>query len=84
MEKIMKTAEELNALKEEIETLSKKLAELTEEELAQVTGGLEYKITFKSIGVFVSQPDIDKDLKPEQVLQTYGRGSDKNAKVILK
>ena len=36
----MKTKEELNALKEEVETVSKKLHELTEEELAQVTGGL--------------------------------------------
>ena len=35
----MKTKEELNALKEEVETLNKKLAELTEEELGQVTGG---------------------------------------------
>ena len=35
----MKTKEELNALKEEVETLNKKLAELTEEELEQVTGG---------------------------------------------
>ena len=35
----MKTKEELNALKQEIETLNKKLAELTDEELAQVTGG---------------------------------------------
>ena len=35
----MKTKEELNALKEEVETLNKKLLELTEEELAQVTGG---------------------------------------------
>lgn len=35
----MKTNEELNALKEEVETLNKKLAELTEEELEQVTGG---------------------------------------------
>lgn len=35
----MKTKEELNAIKEEIETLNKKLAELTEEELEQVTGG---------------------------------------------
>ena len=34
-----KTQEELNALKEEVETLNKKLHELTEEELAQVTGG---------------------------------------------
>ena len=36
----MKTEEELNALKEEVETLSKKLCELNEEELAQVTGGV--------------------------------------------
>ena len=36
----MKTKEELNALKEEVETLNKKLAELTDEELAQVSGGL--------------------------------------------
>ena len=35
----MKTKEELNALKEEVETLSKKLHELTDEELAQVSGG---------------------------------------------
>ena len=35
----MKTKEELNALKEEVEALNKKLAELTEEELAQVIGG---------------------------------------------
>ena len=36
----MKTKEELNALKEEVETVSKKLHKLTEEELAQVTGGI--------------------------------------------
>ena len=35
----MKTKEELNTLKEEVEALNKKLAELTEEELAQVSGG---------------------------------------------
>ena len=35
----MKTKEELNALKEEVEALNRKLHELTEEELAQVTGG---------------------------------------------
>ena len=37
----MKTKEELNALKEEVETLNKKLCELTEEELEQVLGGFE-------------------------------------------
>ena len=35
----MKTKEELNALKEEVETVNEKLHELTKEELAQVTGG---------------------------------------------
>ena len=35
----MKTKEELNALKNDVETLNKKLHELTEEELKQVSGG---------------------------------------------
>ena len=35
----MKTTEELNALKEEVEALNKKLAELTVEELTLVTDG---------------------------------------------
>ena len=35
----MKTKEELNAIKEDVETLNNKLNELTEEELAQVSGG---------------------------------------------
>ena len=39
-----KTQEELNTIKEEINTLNKKLAELTEEELAQVTGGADLNI----------------------------------------
>ena len=34
-----KTKEELDALKEEVETVNKKLHELTPEELEQVTGG---------------------------------------------
>ena len=41
----MKTKEELNALKEEVEILNKKLAELTDEELAQVSGGGVVEIT---------------------------------------
>lgn len=35
----MKTKEELDALKEEVAILNKKLNELTDEELAQVSGG---------------------------------------------
>ena len=39
----MKTKEELNALKEEDETLSRKLRKLTVEEFEQIAGGVEYK-----------------------------------------
>ena len=35
----MKTKEELNELREEVETLNRKLDELTDEELSQVAGG---------------------------------------------
>ena len=35
----MKIKEELNAIKKEVETLNKKLTELTEKELTQVSGG---------------------------------------------
>ena len=41
----MKTKEELNALKEEVENLNEKLRELTEEELAEVCGGAENNST---------------------------------------
>ena len=47
----MKTKEELNALKEEVETVSKKLHELTEEELEQVTGGIFNPADIESMGV---------------------------------
>ena len=42
----MKTKEELNALKEEAEALNKKLHELTEEELQEVSGGLYLAVGF--------------------------------------
>ena len=40
----MKTKEELNALKEEVETLNQKLAELTDEDLAQISAGYDTPI----------------------------------------
>ena len=50
----MKTKEELNALKEEVEALNKKLHELTEEELKQVTGGVgvppEFVLEYPAFG----------------------------------
>ena len=48
----MKSKEELNALKEEVEQLSKKLAELSDEELQQVAGGRGPDI------------DLEPDLEP--------------------
>ena len=41
-----KSKEELNSLKEEVETLNNKLAELNEEELEQVFGGVDGKSRF--------------------------------------
>ena len=55
----MKSKEELNALKEEVETLSRKLAELTEEELAQVTGGITNFLT-------AAGTNIDRDISFEK------------------
>ena len=37
----MKTKKELNALKEEVKSVNEEMRELTEEELAQVSGGLD-------------------------------------------
>ena len=49
----MKTKEELNALKEEVEALRKKLMDLSEEDLAEFSGGLipEMVGPVKDVGV---------------------------------
>ena len=45
----MKSKEELNAIKEEIEAVDKKLAELSDEELKQISGGTYHDtVYFKS------------------------------------
>ena len=64
-----KTKEELNAIKEEIETLNKKLHELTEEELAQVTGGVlpgYIKPDIERSGVELVDPLIDQQSLSER------------------
>ena len=48
-ENAVKSKEELKALKEEVETLNQKLAELTDEELAQVSGGYALDILGTSL-----------------------------------
>lgn len=58
----MKTKEELNALKEEVETLNKKLAELSEEELMLVTGGTYYGgICGENNGTIIDNSYISSD-----------------------
>ena len=58
----MKTKEELNALKEEVEAVNEKLAELTEEEIAQVSGGL--------VPVFTGKPGIERvDTRPKSFIR---------------
>lgn len=53
----MKTAEELNELKAEAKSVSKKLAELTDEELEQVTGGM-MPVLFASVFRDVIRPGV--------------------------
>ena len=58
----MKTKEELNALKEEIDVLNKKLADLTEEELGQVIGGLAPgRLYWKKNGILNQNKDTGAD-----------------------
>ena len=61
----MKTKEELNALKEEVEAVNKKLAELTDEELAQVTGGVDGLL---NVDVVPTAPD--SSVYPNRPLET--------------
>ena len=56
----MKTKEELSALKEEVETLNKKLHELTDEELEQVTGGQYSGTTYGGSTTYGSGITYDK------------------------
>ena len=65
----MKTKEELNALKEEVETVNKKLAELTDEELAQVSGGETACIcsageVFFTGGIYLAHVNATGEIKP--------------------
>ena len=43
-----KTKKELDTLKEEVEAVNEKLAELTPEELKEVTGGATYRNMFEN------------------------------------
>ena len=62
----MKTKEELNALKNEVETVNKKLTALSDEELAQVSGGSDDIVDFTSkvyetVTITLKQAEEEKD-----------------------
>ena len=59
----MKTKEELCALKEEVENVNKKLAELTEEELVQVSGGKFLRPDFLVLPV-IESPVLGATVSP--------------------
>ena len=54
-----KTKEELNKIKEEVEAVNEKLQELTEEEIAQVNGGVKHRGLIK-YGAPVIEPAVQQ------------------------
>ena len=65
----MKSKEELNALKKEIEDLNEKCRELTEEELKEVTGGVTAEYIYMPL-VSIIQPIINSsDIASMKVLK---------------
>ena len=69
----MKTKEELNVLKEDVETINKKLTELTEEELAQLSGGnIEQDIKNMAKQYFQLDKEGFHD-KAKEYLKRFGR-----------
>ena len=61
----MKTKEELNALKEEVEKLNKKLAELSDEELEQVSGGAYIKDIYDQVTYDLYYPGKNEEYNTE-------------------
>ena len=78
----MKT-EELNAQKEEVETLNKKLHELTDEELAQVSGGVLRYETADGSEKSRSGKDTGKDPGKTENKKNTGENTSETHKPIV-
>ena len=65
----MKTKEELNALKEEVENVNKKLRELSDDELRVVVGGSEVEFLFDDKSVDkefrIYEGTVKKEFEPK-------------------
>ena len=60
----MKSKEELEALKKEVETVSEKCRELTPEELEQVTGGIaQHRVVAVAVGAKLAVVEC----RPEEI-----------------
>ena len=79
----MKTVEELNVLKEEVETLNKKLHELTDEELAQVSGGVLCYDPAAGAEKSRSSKDTGKDLGKTENKKNTGENTSETHKPIV-
>ena len=77
----MKTKEELNALKKEVEALNKKLHELTDEELAEVSGGVGpiLNLKFQRPG----QSIINVTASSDNIEQTEQTGERREGKTFI-
>ena len=63
-----KSKEELNKLKEEVETVNEKLQELTEEELEQVCGGLDKEFrSKKSQWILGGYGYVEDNIRPAEL-----------------
>ena len=67
----MKTKEELNALKERIETVSKELRALSDEELEYVTGG----VGVMNEKLYMGNISYDNSTKMDPTIQFFDNGS---------
>ena len=61
----MKTKEELKAIKEEVEALRRKLAELSDEELEQVSGGAYIKDIYDQVTYDIYYPGKNEEYNTE-------------------
>ena len=68
----MKTKEELNALKEEVETVNSKLRALTEEEMAQVCGGNSTKKVIATVKLLLPGGNATSSPPVGPALTQYG------------
>ena len=81
----MKTKKELKAMKEEVETVSRELHELTDEELSSVVGGQNGRSMMKTAeGKAASTTEVLRTLKGKVIGAVNDTNTDVDRDAILK